>query len=238
MAVETRIVVSCASHKGSKEVNEDGYLALAGESAPCGTIGLLAVADGIGGRATGAQASELALKTLAEVFSAGCIVANKSVSDVPHLLRFALQKANAAVFRAQTEDESLKGMGTTCVAVALTDREVHIVSVGDSRAYIYRQNELIPLTKDEWLKQPNGVTLVNHAVGWQPLLPVEPSSIEAQSGDLLLLCTDGLTDVIPEEVILEVLASYDDQTCTLLTDAAALYPNSDNVTVVIARIGS
>lgn len=237
MVVTARIVVGCASHKGSKEVNEDGYLALVGESAPCGTLGLLAVADGIGGSDTGAQASELALRTFAEVFSAGCSNANKSASDVPHLLRFALQKSNAAVFRAQTEDEALAGMGTTCVAAAVMDGAVHVVSVGDSRAYIYRQDKLIQLTKDDWVKQPGGVTLVSRAVGWQPLLPIEPVGIEVQAQDLLVLCTDGLTDALSEGAILKVLTSCDEgQSCVTLANAAAQCPDSDNVTVVIARI--
>jgi len=238
MCVGVQLVVSCASHRGSKEINEDSYLVLAGDSAPCGTSGLLAVADGMGGMDTGAQASQLALKTLSEAFAAGCFIASGTMSDVPHLLRFALQKANAAVFRAQSEDKSLTGMGTTCVAAAVTDKAVHIVSVGDSRAYIFRQGNLIPLTKDDWVKQENGVTLVSRAVGWQPLLPVEPVSFELAPFDQLILCTDGLTDTLSEESILELLSTCDDegQLCQTLASAAAERPNSDNVTVVIAKI--
>lgn len=237
MCIGAQIVVGCASHRGSRELNEDSYLALVGDSAPCGTLGLLAVADGIGGMETGAQASRLALKTFSEAFAAGCSIASGTMSDVPHLLRFALQKANAAVFRARTEDKSLAGMGTTCVAAAVTDNVVHVVSIGDSRAYIFRQGNLIPLTKDDWVKQENGVTLVSRAIGWQPLLPVEPVSVELAPSDQLILCTDGLTDALSEETILDLLVTCDEgQLCPTLTTTAAECPSSDNVTVVVAKI--
>jgi len=235
---QLQLTMASATHKGSRELNEDDFLALVGDTAPCGTLGLVAVADGMGGSGTGGEASRLALRTLADVFSAGCAVASTTLSDVPHLLRFAVQKANAAVFEAQARDESLAGMGATCVAAAVSKGEVHVVSVGDSRAYILREGRLLQLTEDEWVKQPDGVTVVNRAIGWQPLLPVEPSSHEIREGDHILVCTDGLTDALTETEIEQVLASSEaGAACAALAQAAAQRPEADNVTVVIARIG-
>ena len=233
-----RLVVTCATHRGARDLNEDGFLTLVGNAAPCGTLGLLAVADGIGGQGTGAAASDLALRTLADVFSAGCAVAGSTLSELPHLLRFAMQKANAAVFQAQADRENREApMGTTCVAAAVTADRVHVVSVGDSRAYILRQGELLALTQDEWVKQPDGVTVVTRAVGWQPLLPTDPTSHEAREGDQVILCTDGLTDALSEDEIRRMLVSSESSAaCAALAQAAAAQPEADNVTIVIARL--
>ncbi|HOK54041.1 MAG TPA: protein phosphatase 2C domain-containing protein, partial [Armatimonadota bacterium] len=220
-----------------RETNEDSYLALAGDSAPCGTKALLGVADGIGGQGHGAEASSTALKMLADVFSASCTIANAINSDIPHLLRYSLQKANAAVFQAQVDDKSKEGMGTTCIAAAVTDDAVHLVSVGDSRAYILRKGELLSITQDEWIKRSDGITFVNQAVGLQPILPTEPITYPIQDGDQLILCTDGLTDCLPEDVICQMLNDEDEgKVCVKLAQTAACQPEADNVTVVIARL--
>ena len=232
-----QVTVTSATHRGWREENEDSFLTLVGDSAPCGTLALLAVADGIGGQGSGASASNLALKTLADVFSAGCSIASATLSDIPHLLRFAVQKANAAVFQAQSEDEALTGMGTTCVAAAVTSDSIHLVSIGDSRAYLFREGKLLRLTEDEWVKEPDGVTVVSRAIGWQPLLPTEPISQRIRERDEILLCTDGLTDALPDGAIRETLASGDDgAACMELVRAAAEVPDADNVTVVLARL--
>jgi protein phosphatase len=200
---------------GTRESNEDSFLSLVGDMAPSGTLALLAVADGIGGRGTGASASSMALSTLADVFSAGCSVASSTLSDVPHLLRFAVQKANATVFRAQCDDETLRGMGTTCVTAAVTEDSISVVSIGDSRAYLFRDGQLMPLTEDEWTKRDDGVTLVGRAIGWQPLLPTEPAVYEIREGDQVILCTDGLTDALSDESIRDLLQSNNNGTACL-----------------------
>ncbi len=238
MATKIDIRTNYATRRGSCEINEDYTLVLSGDYAPCGTLALLTVADGIGGRGNGAEASSLALKMTVDVFAASCSISMGTMSDVPHLLRFAVQKANAAAFTAQSENELLRGMGSTCVAAAITTDAVHLVSVGDSRAYIFRAGELIPLTKDEWQKSQDGITYVTRAIGWQPILPTEPISATVRSGDLVLLCTDGLTDALSEEEIAEILNSTCfTQSAEVLADAAAATPGSDNVTVALAKIG-
>lgn len=238
MATKLRIQVDYATRRGSREVNEDFFLVLSGDRAPCGTTALLTIADGIGGQDNGAEASRLALNTIADVFTAGCSVASGTMSDVPHLLRFAAQKANAAVFQAQMSDDLLRGMGCTCVAAAITDDAVHIVSVGDSRTYLFRDGQLTPLTEDEWEKLDDGLTLVSRAVGWQPLLPTEPITHPLRPGDTLLLCTDGLTDFMTEAAIAEVLNNTDfGKAADMLAETASSKRRADNVTVVMAKVG-
>lgn len=237
MGTRLQVYIDCATQVGARETNEDSFISLVGESAPHGTLALLAVADGIGGRGTGASASSLAIRTLADVFSASCSIVESTCSHIPNLLRFAVQKANATVYQAQAEDEALRGMGTTCVAAAITDNAAYLVSIGDSRAYLLRQGKLIPLTEDEWVKRGDGVTLVRRAVGWQPILPTEPVAHDIIEGDILLLCTDGLTDALPDESIQTIIRSCDDgSVCKILSNMAASTPFADNVTVVAAKV--
>jgi PPM family protein phosphatase len=237
LSAEIDVLVSCATQVGKRDTNEDSYVAVIGDEAPCGTAALVAVADGMGGTGTGAAASNLALTSLMDVFSASCSIASEAHLDVPHLLSFALQKANAAVFQAQAEDESLRGMGSTCVAAAITEDAIHIVSVGDSRAYLFRDGKLTQITKDEWFKRPDGVTVVSRAIGWQPTLPTEPISEKLQEGDQLVLCTDGLTDALTEDSIQSILrSSKNGGVSAVLTETAAASPDADNVTVVVAKM--
>jgi serine/threonine protein phosphatase PrpC len=238
MVTKVQLQVNYATRRGSREVNEDFFIVLTGDQAPCGTMGLVTVADGIGGQDNGAEASRLALKTVADVFAAGCSIASGTMSDVPHLLRFAAQKANAAVFQAQMTSDHLRGMGCTVVAAAITGDSAHVISVGDSRAYLFHNGQLTAITEDEWVKMDDGLTLVSRAVGWQPLLPTEPITQRLTPGDILLLCTDGLTDSLTEEAIADTLqtAAFD-KAADILAESAASKRRSDNVTVVMARVG-
>lgn len=232
-----QVMIDCATHVGARETNEDSFVSLTGDTAPKGTIAFMAVADGIGGRGTGASASSLAVRTMADVFAASCSIADATQSHIPNLLRFAVQKANAMVFKAQTDDETLRGMGTTCVAAAVTDDATYLVSIGDSRAYLLRDGKLTALTVDEWEKRQDGITIVRRAVGWQPLLPTEPLEHDIKEGDVLILCTDGLTDALADESIEHIIATCEGSSvCSILSEVAAATPHADNVTIVAAKL--
>lgn len=238
MVTKVRMTISSATRIGDRERNEDSFIVISGDSAPCGTLAFLTVADGIGGMGNGADASQLALKTAVDVFAAACSIASGTLSDIPHLLRFAVQKANAAVFQSQLENTHQRGMGTTCVAAAITGDALHVVSVGDSRAYILRDGVLIGVTEDEWSKLPDGTTVVNRAVGWQPLLPTEPISAPLRDGDIVVIATDGLTDVLSDNEIRGILVSTDLETAAdALADAATRAQDADNTTVIVAKMG-
>ncbi len=231
------VVANSSTFRGSRAINEDHYLALVGDQSPCGTLGLLTLADGIGGLGTGATASALAVKTVADVFAASCAIASSMVSDVPHLLRYAVQKSNAMVFQTQLDDKNLHGMGTTCVAAALTYDALHVISIGDSRAYLLHEGELTQLTEDEWIKRDGGITEVNRAIGWQPILPVEPISYPLYEGDTVLLCSDGLTDVVSNDAIREALISDSSgNACLNLAESIAESPDSDNIAIIVATV--
>lgn len=203
---------------------------------------LFAVADGVGGAAGGERAAQLvvdALAALPEDPETGAVIA-------------ALAAANARVL-AEAAAGPRAGMGST-VAVALV-REGHadIVHVGDSRVHLLRDGELRRLTEDhslvEELRRSGAISddeaarhprrnVITRAVGAESELRPTADSVEVRSGDVLLLCTDGLSAQVDEPDILAVLraAAGLEPAATALVAAANAAGGADNVTVVLARV--
>ncbi|MDO8585713.1 MAG: protein phosphatase 2C domain-containing protein [Armatimonadota bacterium] len=248
ICAETRI--------GSRTANEDSYLIIQGPDLPDGVLAVLAVADGIGGMGNGHVASSTALTTFAETFRRFAAAHKRRDPPIADWLAFCFHKANSRVLRMGLALPELKGMGTACTAAAITRSHVHVCHVGDGRGYLWREYALRQLTDDEWyrdLRKPRppdkavhnarpgrrpGVTLVNQAIGWQPM--INPSKIvePLRPGDGILLCTDGLTDSLPIEEIERLLRSTPGagDLCRDLADQAAKTPNSDNVTLIYAQL--
>lgn len=263
MKKTARLEICTETRTGSREVNEDSCLALPLSSA---VIGLIAVADGIGGLGSGHVASSTASATLGEIFTK--LASSYSGEGEPPLLdwlSFCFQKANTAVLKMGLSTPELRGMGTTLTAAALTSTNLYICHIGDSRAYIRRSNTLRQLTEDEWFRglrnatrdkpilknartfasatggqtgQPAEVTLVTQAIGWQPLIRPAKLKEPLLDGDEILLCTDGLTDALSTQEIEDLIAPEGSVAgiCRRLADTAALTPNSDNITVAFARL--
>jgi len=232
-----RLILSAAaaSDAGSRAENEDSYLVLCGDRAPCGTLGLFAVADGMGGTGTGAAASQMAVQTLADVFPAACMVnEQKRMVDAWNLLRYSMQKANAAIYQAAEQNAELQGAGAACAAAAVVSNSLYIALVGGCRAYLLRKGRPSRLTEDEWVRKGE-VTLVNQAVGLQPLLEPQMGRHAVEADDAFLLATDGLTEALPERHIEEILRRTRDPgaACRELLDRTLSVPAADNVTVLI-----
>lgn len=177
---------------------------------------LLAIADGMGGHPGGEIAASLAIAVVEAAFS------GRSLDE----LEAAARAANAAVFERARADEQLGGMGTTLCAVGLTDDgNLAVINAGDSRAYLVRDGSLKRLTADhtlvaELVRQgelaeddiadhpQRGV--LTRAVGVGPTIEVDSAIHDARPGDRLLLCSDGLTDEIAEQLILSTMQSEQD----------------------------
>lgn len=196
---------------------------------------LLAVADGLGGHVGGDVASRTALREIDEVLTAERLRGG----DPSELLPEALRAANHRVRARVDEEPSLRGMGTTVVLAHLdaTGGGLTVAHVGDSRAYTLSGGRLRRLTEDHVHRGLLGRTLIQ-AVGTQPHVEPDLVRVSPEAGDRLLLCTDGLTDMLTEEQIAELLArGGDDATaCGALVDAALDQGGVDNVTVVVATI--
>jgi len=201
------------SHTGNvRKENEDSFgYALT----PNGHV--FVVCDGMGGHVGGKEASETAVHAIMEFLS------RKTFADIPTAIREAVQYANRAVYEKALQNPHLRGMGTTVVMAVIKDDKVYIGHAGDSRIYLFTDGNLIQLTKDHSLVQKlyeMGIISredmrthprkneITRALGLkpdiQPDVPQEPLLLK--NNDILLLCTDGLTDMADDETIRKILA--------------------------------
>jgi protein phosphatase len=211
-------------------------------------LGVLAVADGMGGHNAGEVASQLAIETLHHVLRQSAAV------DAPtaERLRDAIDRANRHVFRTSHERPQFEGMGTTLTAAILHDERVTLASIGDSRLYTFREGELTQRTRDDSLLGAlmgvagvDPVELEHHpmrhlltsVVGRKPDLDISVETIDVAPGDLLLLSTDGMHGVLSADAIAAILNEESDLSSAAerLIQTALDCDSKDNVTVALAR---
>ena len=209
---------------------------------------LFAVADGIGGAQAGEVASRLAATALRETGADG--------ADPRRHVDALIQEANRRVYERQTSDASASGMGTTITVALLHYDMVWIGHVGDSRAYLIRNGELEQLTEDHSLVaelvrsgklSPEEAethpqrSVVTRALGTDPNVDVDTFEVEGRTGDLYMLCSDGLTTMVDDGTILdEIDRNRDDlrSAAKALVRAANRGGGEDNITVVFFELGS
>src|SRR5437764_3402611 len=219
-----------------RQGNEDSYL----EQPP-----LFAVADGMGGARAGEVASKIAVEMLADRAPA-------DGSPERHLAEVT-KEANRQIYEKAQADSELAGMGTTLTAALVTGREVAIGHVGDSRLYRLRDGQLERLTQDhslveEFVRQgkltPEEAenhpqrSIITRALGPEPDVDVETYTHAGRAGDVYLLCSDGLTGMVSEKRIAEILgeASSLDEAAHRLVDEANANGGKDNITVLLFRL--
>lgn len=208
--------------------------------------GILAVvADGVGGEIGGKKASE----TAAEIIRQHYIEAS---SDAISSLSQAFEIANSAIFTLSLSNEHYRGMATTCTALVLKDDGAYIAHVGDSRAYLFRNGELTQVTNDHTLVEDlvrEGLitkeqarnhpqkNVILRALGSKSTVDVERHSIEIMPDDIILLCSDGLYNMISHEEISSVLASFTVEEGGLkMMEMAKQMGGTDNISLIIIRM--
>ncbi|NES77868.1 MULTISPECIES: Stp1/IreP family PP2C-type Ser/Thr phosphatase [unclassified Okeania] len=209
------------------------------------------VADGMGGHAGGQEASRIA----AEVIKNYLVSHWQDVIESSKLLEDAFLKANEAILYDQLENPERSDMGTTAVVVIFREQEHWCANVGDSRFYRLRDQNLEQITEDQtWVAQAvrqNALTpeqarvhpwrhLLSQCLGRKDMGKVDTLSIDIQTGDRLLLCSDGLTEDLSDTVITPMLSSSDDceTIAKELVDAAKDAGGRDNITAVIVIVGN
>jgi PPM family protein phosphatase len=220
-----------------RHANEDAYLA----RSP-----VYVVADGMGG----AQAGEVASRVAAEAFDSFETPVDKLEEQLAHVAR----DANRRIFELASADSSRSGMGTTLTGALVGDDEVSIVHVGDSRAYLLREGELRQLTRDhslvEELRRQGQLTsreaeehpqrsIITRALGPEPDVELDLQTHQARSGDVFLLCSDGLTSMVREDRLREILTESESlrEAVDRLVREANDMGGRDNITVVCFRLG-
>jgi PPM family protein phosphatase len=215
------------------------------------------VADGMGGTEGGEVASRLAITTMMNLILQLpdwiMRVDGKFAQEAMKRATLRYKQVDAEIGRQAAEDPKLMGMGTTMTAAYSIGADLFVIHVGDSRAYLLRDGRLHQLTRDQTLVQtlvdlgeltPEGASshplrhVLTHALGLhQGRVKVEAQRLKLRDGDCLLVCTDGLTEMAPNEQISQVLLRAEPAAdgCRNLVDLALEKGGKDNITVIIAR---
>jgi len=197
----------------------------------------LLASDGLGGHEFGERASQELLEFMAECFRDACFKEESYEDD----LRSQVKSFNSQLNQEAIDDGQLKPMGCTLTGVVWAYGKVHLLNAGDCRTYLYRNGILRQLTKDETVRAIVGNPMASKALvncigaGVDGYLNVEDITDRIQSGDILLLCSDGLTDMVPDEEIEGVLAKPEHAADDLYA-LACNHGGVDNVSLIVAEI--
>lgn len=258
-AVNVQLRVGCSTHVGrERAVNEDNLLVLdLTESFPetDRSVMLFAVADGMGGHAAGDVASQLVVDTVANLTDEILIEGGASVllSDAQEGIFHLVQAANQAVYRHRKANAS--DMGTTLVMALFIDNHVTIGNAGDSRAYRLHRKGIVQVTTDhslvERLVATDQITaeearhhpqknVIYRVVGDSRSLNFEPFELQLNNGEALLLCSDGLSNMVRDEEIWRIWkrSPAPQEACDRLIEAANRAGGEDNVTVIIVQLST
>ena len=210
------------------------------------------VCDGMGGAKSGNVASSLAAEVFVQEIKR-CYSSMMDREKCDQMLRGAAKLANFTVYDQAVQYEEFEGMGTTLVAVLIRGKKVTIVNVGDSRAYGINSEGIAQLTTDhsvvqmmvergelcpQTAKKYPGKNLITRAVGTEPMVMCDIVHTDAEKGDFLLLCTDGLSNMMDDqEILFEVVHGGEpDGCCQRLLEIAKNRGAPDNVTSVLIKI--
>jgi PPM family protein phosphatase len=219
--------------------------------------GLAILADGMGGHNAGEVASAIAVEVTRKVLEQ-CLQsieqddgARSQAGNLQHSILKAIERANAEVIQAAQNEPRYRGMGTTLVLALLQPGTITIAHVGDSRAYRFRRNQLVQLTRDHSLLQEqidaglqnaqsarfsHNKNVLTRAVGIDYLFKVEIHEYPTEPGDLYLLCSDGLSDMLTAaeiRAILMRLGANPDLASAVLINSANGNGGHDNVSVIL-----
>lgn len=232
--------------------NEDHYLIN-------DDLNLYMVADGMGGHLGGEFASKMAVSTVEEVIERlsnpdATVIHGVNTDDGTYgeRLRFAIREAGRRIFEQALYDESLKGMGTTAVAVLVNGSKAYVANVGDSRGYFIREGKIEQMTEDHSLvseqikagvlsaddaKKHRLKNIITRSVGYQEEVESDLKVRELKVGDQILLCSDGLSNLVEDREILAQLQGHSlKEACEKLVHLANVRGGDDNVTVVVVEV--
>lgn len=253
------LLVGCLSDPGitrRNRPNEDSVFAAKGtrlHQAQPQPAGLFIVADGMGGHVYGQEASRLAIQTMIDGVLPGLFTGGDlNTADFRKLLVDGVQAANRVIY--QINQERFTEMGTTITAVLIVDSTAIVVNVGDSRTYLYREAEglrtvthdhsLVAYLAETGIIKPDDIYIhpqrnqIYRSLGSKPVIPVDAFTEQLQPGDTLLLCSDGLWEMVRDPFIQQILhkRASPPQTSNALIEAALQGGGTDNISVIVVCI--
>lgn len=227
-----------------REMNQDNYFI----SDPNDEIKLFIVADGMGGYKGGEIASALAIESAKSYITNNFEETNREKEKILDLIKNAIEYANMVVYERSKEVEELNGMGTTLDVVIIQSGRLYIGHVGDSRVYRLRKDFFRKLTTDhsyvEQLVRQGNITkeeaynhpkknMLTKALGCTAFVEPDVMVKGFQKDDILLMCTDGLTNMVRENKICEIIKENPESACDVLVNKANENGGQDNITAVI-----
>lgn len=202
------------------------------------------VADGMGGHNAGDYASKCTVEMMERQI-------RETLDENPvRILRSAIERANHYIRKQAKEDQGLTGMGTTVVAATVYGNELEVANVGDSRLYIANEKEIVQITRDhslvEEMVRMGGIdrqtakvhpdkNIITRAVGAMDTIEADFFQVTLQEGDMILLCSDGLTNMLEDEEIRRITCSSEslERRAEMLIDAANSNGGKDNISVIL-----
>jgi PPM family protein phosphatase len=237
-----------------RQRNEDNYLINDG-------IGLFVVADGMGGHAGGEYASQIAVTTVEEVMTnirdeRNEIDNGRATRDMllQEKLKYAIRLAGKRIYQRAQDESEYRGMGTTALVLLMVDDLGYVAHVGDSRCYRVRSDTIAQVTEDHSLvneqikaglinrdaaKSHKLRNIITRSLGYQEEVEIDTQVLPIEIGDYYLLCSDGLSNLVEDHEMADMLREYTFQEATRkLVDLANKRGGDDNITAVITRVDS
>jgi serine/threonine protein phosphatase PrpC len=250
-----RLRVGAATHIGRvRTLNEDAFIARVSD-------GLFIVCDGMGGAPAGEVASQMAVDAILAQLDRrekepAAVRGARNQSGYlaqTHSLVEAVRRSNQFVYSQAQQDPNRAEMGTTVVSARIKHHVASVAHVGDSRAYHWHSDRLEPLTRDHSLVEAQvraGLVdrdasvhcshrnILVRVLGREPDVDVDANEVPLQQGDYLLLCSDGLTSMVPDNVFGKAIAElrHPQRICDYLIDTANAHGGEDNITVVVVEV--
>ena len=246
-----RLNVGAGTHTGLvRSLNEDAYMLRADE-------GLFVVCDGMGGAPAGEVASQMAVDAILRELRDDSLASSEPGEPgyLPHTNRLAevVRRSNEVIYDQAQKDPRQAGMGTTVVGAWIGRHVVSIAHVGDSRAYLWHGQRLEPLTRDHSLGEAHiAAGLIEEVrrlpvehqnalvrvLGREPDVDVDLKEVPVQPGNYVLLCSDGLTRMVPEFMMARAFGEFREpqRICDFLIAAANDNGGADNITVVVVEV--
>ncbi len=236
--------------------NEDNLFAIqamrTGKQGPH-PVGLFIVADGMGGHADGQEASRLAIQVISDAIVPALLRVEADEDSFANLLREGVYRANLALYQRNREQAEM--MGTTLTATLIIDNHAYVANVGDSRTYLYRPQEGLSqvtrdhslvarlvedgmITRDEIYTHPRR-NQIYRCLGERASVEVDNFDVELQAEDVLMLCSDGLWEMVRDNTIQEIIAAsaaHPTQISSMLIQSALSRGGADNISTVVVCV--